>query len=181
MKGNRMKRLMTISSKITTVTLMLSSLLFTQLATADDEKLTVDIKRLTAESAIKVATAAMLECCKLGYQATATVVDKNGIVQAVIRDTLAPPISISVSKAKAFTSTNFSADTSAMESRQSINQNMGVGSFDGVLMSAGGVVINIGGTIYGAMGVSGAPSGKTDEDCAKAGIAAIAEDLEMEG
>ena len=161
---------------ITTRSLLLLTLLLTSVnSIADDENMTVDIKRLTAESAIAVATAAMLECRKEGYQATATVVDKNGMVQAVIRDTLAPPISISVSKAKAFTAANFSADTSAMADRA----NTGVGQFDGVLMSAGAVVINIGGTIYGAVGVSGAPSGKIDEDCAKAGVAAIADDLEM--
>jgi uncharacterized protein GlcG (DUF336 family) len=154
---------------------LLASLVFSFSAIAEDKKLTIEIKRLSAESAIAVATAAMLECRKQGYQATATVVDKNGIVQAVIRDTLAPPISIPISKAKAFTAVNFSADTSAMAERQ----NTGVGRFEGVLMSAGGVNINIGGTIYGAVGVSGAPSGEIDEDCAKAGIEAIAEDLEM--
>ncbi len=46
-------------------------------------------------------------------------------------------------------------------------------------MSAGGVNINVAGTIYGAVGVSGAPSGEIDEACAKAGIAVIAEELEM--
>ena len=147
-------------------------------AMADEEKtMFVSVKRLSAEAAISAATAAMLECRKQGYQATATVVDKNGIVQAVARDTLAPPVSIPISKAKAYTSVNFSADTSSMESRP----NTGVGMFDGVLMSAGGVVINVGGVIYGAIGVSGAPSGQTDEECAKAGVKAIAEDLEMAG
>ena len=142
---------------------------------AEDESLTVEIKRLSAEAAISVATAAMLECRKQGYQATATVVDKNGIVQAVVRDTLAPPISIPISKAKAFTAVNFSADTSAMAERA----NTAVGKFDGVLMSAGAVNVNFGGIIYGAVGVSGAPSGEIDEDCAKAGVEAIAEDLEI--
>ncbi|MFK5894393.1 MAG: heme-binding protein, partial [Pseudomonadota bacterium] len=40
-------------------------------------------------------------------------------------------------------------------------------------------MINIAGIIYGAVGVSGAPSGKTDEKCAKAGVEAISEELEM--
>jgi len=142
---------------------------------ADDKALTVSIKRLSAEAAITVAQAAMLECRKQGYQVTATVVDKSGNIQAVARDTLAPPVSIGISKAKAYTAVNFSADTSSMASRQ----NTAVGNFDGVLMSPGGVNINVAGTIYGAVGVSGAPSGATDEACAKAGVAAIAEELEM--
>jgi len=141
----------------------------------EDEKMTVQIARLSSEAATAVAQGAMLDCRKKGYQATATVVDKNGIVQAVVRDTLAPPVSIPISKAKAYTAINFSADTSAMASRA----NTAVGMFDGVLMSAGGVVINVGGKIYGAVGVSGAPGGDIDEACAKAGIEAISEDLEM--
>jgi len=165
-----------------TKTIRISTLTIAMLGTtaclpsyAEDSALTATIVRLSAESALTIAKAAMLECRKQGYQATATVVDKNGIVQAVARDTLAPPVSIGISKAKAYTSINFTADTSAMESRQ----NSAVGNFDGVLMSAGGVVINVGGVIYGAVGVSGAPSGVTDEACAKAGVAAIAEELEM--
>jgi uncharacterized protein GlcG (DUF336 family) len=144
-------------------------------AFAEDEALTVSVKRLSSELALTIAKEAMLDCRKKGYQATATVVDKNGIIQAVARDTLAPPVSIGISKAKAYTSINFSADTSAMADRA----NTAVGKFDGVLMSAGGVVINVGGIIYGAVGVSGAPGGDIDEACAKAGIAAISEDLEM--
>ena len=144
-------------------------------ADEDQEALSVKIVRLSAESALTIAKTAMLECRKQGYQATATVVDKNGIIQAVVRDTLAPPVSIDISKAKAYTSINFTADTSSMESRQ----NSSIGNFEGLLISAGGVVINVGGIIYGAVGVSGAPSGLTDEACAKAGIEAIAEELEM--
>ncbi len=33
--------------------------------------------------------------------------------------------------------------------------------------------------MLGGVGVSGAPSGKTDEECALAGIRAVIEDLEM--
>jgi uncharacterized protein GlcG (DUF336 family) len=52
-----------------------------------------------------------------------------------------------------------------------------------VLIIGGGLPINIGGYFYGAVGVSGAPArkktGDVDEECAKAGIDAIAVDLEM--
>jgi len=164
-----------INKKIAITTTFICSLLLSVSAQAEEQALSVSVVRLSAESALTIAKAAMLECRKQGYQATATVVDKNGIIQAVARDTLAPPVSIGISKAKAYTSINFTADTSSMESRQ----NSAVGNFEGVLMSAGGVVINVGGIIYGAVGVSGAPSGLTDEACAKAGIAAIAEELEM--
>lgn len=169
-----------INTKKTLGFSVVTAILFTSLATtafADDEDvpMTVQIARLSSEAATAAAQGAMLDCRNKGYQVTATVVDKNGIVQAVVRDTLAPPVSIAISKAKAYTAVNFSADTSAMADRA----NTAVGMFDGVLMSAGGAVINVGGKIYGAIGVSGAPGGDIDEACAKAGIAAIAEELEM--
>jgi uncharacterized protein GlcG (DUF336 family) len=56
-----------------------------------------------------------------------------------------------------------------------------VAKLDGLVVSAGGLPINIGGNILGGVGVSGAPSGKTDEKCAQAGIDAVSADLEMEG
>ncbi len=62
----------------------------------------------------------MLDCRKKGFQATATVVDKNGNTQAVVRDTLAPPVSIRISREKAYTAVNFSADTSTMTTRARI-------------------------------------------------------------
>ena len=56
-----------------------------------------------------------------------------------------------------------------------------VAKLDGLIVGAGGIPINIGGTIMGGVGVSGAPSGKTDEKCAEAGLEAVREDMEMEG
>ena len=41
------------------------------------------------------------------------------------------------------------------------------------------MLVDIGGNLYGAIGISGAPSGQTDEGCAKAGIEAVSEDLEL--
>ena len=39
--------------------------------------------------------------------------------------------------------------------------------------------IQAGGTTVGAIGVSGAPGGEADDACAKAGIAAIRDDIEF--
>ena len=140
-----------------------------------EESPSITIKRLTMESATLVAQAAIKECRKQGVQITVTVVDRNGTIQAVLRDTLAPPISLDISRMKAYTAANFMANTSAMVSRA----NTSIGRVPGLVMSAGGTIINVGGTVYGAVGVSGAPSGETDEKCAKAGVDAITEELEM--
>ena len=142
---------------------------------ANESSPTLSVKRLTMESAATVAQGAIAECRKQGVQAAATVVDKNGIVQATLRDTLAPPVTVDISKMKAYTAANFSVDTSTMDRLA----NSPIGRLDGVVMSAGGVVINVGGVIYGGVGVSGAPTGDIDEKCARAGLAAIADTLEM--
>jgi uncharacterized protein GlcG (DUF336 family) len=52
---------------------------------------------------------------------------------------------------------------------------------DGLAMFAGGVPIQAAGVLVGAVGVSGAPSGETDEECARAGVAAVQDDLDLGG
>jgi len=148
---------------------------FTHSAAADEESPYIHIKRMTMETANAIALAAVLECRKRGVQVTATVADKNGTTQAVVRDTLAPPVSITVSRLKAYTAANFSIATSGLERQASSS----LANVPGLMMGAGGVLVEAGGTIYGAVGVSGAPSGETDEACAKAGVAVVIDDLEM--
>jgi uncharacterized protein GlcG (DUF336 family) len=48
-----------------------------------------------------------------------------------------------------------------------------------MLAVGGGVVIEGGGSIFGAIGVSGAPGGEADDACARAGIKAIADKIEF--
>jgi uncharacterized protein GlcG (DUF336 family) len=43
----------------------------------------------------------------------------------------------------------------------------------------GGLMIEAGGSLLGAIGVSGAPGGKEDDVCAAAGIDAIRDDIEF--
>jgi hypothetical protein len=85
------------------------------------------------------------------------------------------PITLPISFKKAYTAVNFNADTSALGERADTP----IGRLDFLVMSAGGAVVQVGGALVGGVGVSGAPSGETDEECAKAGIAAVQDDLEM--
>lgn len=147
----------------------------TQPALADEDELVVGVKRLTMATAVKVAQGAVDECRKKGIQIAATVVDRDGTVQVTLRDTIAAPLTLSISRMKAYTAANFNSATSAMADRA----NTPIGRAPGLTMSAGGVPIQAGGSLLGAVGVSGAPSGETDEECAKAGVAAVQDDLEM--
>lgn len=142
---------------------------------AQEEPAMVSTKRLTMPTALMIAQAAVAECTKLGIQIGVTVVDREGIVQVTLRDTIAAQITVPISKGKAYTAANFNSATSAMADRA----NSPVGRAPDILMATGGLPIQIGGSLVGAVGVSGAPSGETDEQCAQAGIDAVLDDLEM--
>ncbi len=143
-----------------------------------EEPLTISIKRMKLETALRIAQAAITQCRKEGVQIAVTVVDRSGHAQVMLRDVLAMDITLEISKQKAHTAMAFNAALSTMEDR--FTKPFQVAKLDGLIISAGGIPINIGGSILGGIGVSGAPSGKTDEKCAKAGLAAVSEDLEME-
>lgn len=142
------------------------------------QPMTVNIKRLSLDTALRIGNAAIAQCRKQGVQVTVTVIDRGGDAQVVLRDTLAMDISIPISRKKAYTAMEFNAPTSALQDRFQGAYN--VPKIDELLIAAGGIPINIAGNIMGGIGVSGAPSGLTDEACAKAGLAAVQDDLEME-
>ena len=146
---------------------------------AEEQPLTLEIKRLSLETALRIAQAAIEQCRKEGVQIAVTVVDRGAHEQVVLRDVLAMDITIPISKQKAHTAMAFNTPLSQLEGR--FEGAYQVPKMDGLIISAGGLPINIGGTILGGVGVSGAPSGETDEKCAAAGIEAVRADLEMEG
>jgi len=145
-------------------------------AIAADVPVIVKIPRMTVEASEKLARATMEACRKQGIQIGVTVVDRSGDAMVVMRDTLAPRITLEISQQKANTAVNFNAATSSMENR--FTQPFSVGKVDGLVFSAGGVPIEAAGNIIGAVGVSGAATGAQDEACARAGIEAIQFELE---
>ena len=141
-------------------------------AQAADQPLMVNIKRLSMESALAMAQSALLHCREQkGVQVAVTVVDRGGHPQVVLRDVLAPDITLTISKQKAHTAMAFNSATSALAGR--FKSPFSVGKVDGLVMSAGGLPLQVGGAIIAGIGVSGAPSGETDEACAQAGIDAV--------
>jgi len=154
---------------------MSSLIVMSPFAAAEEAAPTVSLKRLTLETANKVALGAVEACRKEGIQIGVTVVDRDGNVQAMMRDTIAAQITAQISRQKAFTAVNFNAATSALSERADTP----VGRIDGLVMAAGGLPIQAGGQLLGGVGVSGAPAGETDEHCAQAGIDKVIDDLEM--
>ena len=148
-----------------------------QAQTSGKQPVLVSIKRMSLDTALKAARASIEACRKEGVQVAVTVVDRSGQAQVVLRDVLAPDLTLKVSQAKAYAAVSFVAPTSQLESR--FTQPFGPPSVGGVVIAAGGVPVQASGELVGAIGVAGAPSGQIDERCARAGFDAINEELEL--
>ena len=144
-------------------------------AAAEDENMMIQVQRLSLDTAEVIAKETIAACREKGIQVGVTVVDRNGIPQVAMRDTIAPPITLPISKGKAYAAVMFNVPTAELSERADTP----IGRVPGVVMSTGGLPIQVGGSLLGGVGVSGAPSGVTDEECAKAGIEAVQTDLEM--
>lgn len=140
--------------------------------------LTITVARLTLGTALKIAQGAIAACRKKGFETTATVVDRDGITQVVLRDTLAAPLSLAISADKAYTSAMFNAKGTVLQGQPRHQPLAHAGAH--LLFVGGSVPIEVGGVLYGAVGVSGTPSGHTDEECAAAGLKAVHQALELQ-
>lgn len=138
------------------------------------------IKLLTPETALKAAQAGLKQCRDLGYQVAIAVVDRAGQPQIIIRDRLAGPHTIEAATNKAWTAVSFKTNTTELaKNTQSGMEMSGIRGVSKVLAIGGGITVEIGGALYGAIGVSGAPNGAEDDKCAIAAIDAISVDLEF--
>lgn len=150
-------------------------------APASAQKMLLTTPTLTPAAAYKAASAALVFCQQKGYLAGVTVADRSGIPLVFLRDQLAGVHTIAVSKGKARTAASFRTATSELAAATQAGQpESGIRNIPGVVMIGGGLPIEAGGKLVGAIGVSGAPGGAADDECAKAGIAAIQDDLEFE-
>jgi uncharacterized protein GlcG (DUF336 family) len=144
------------------------------------EEATFTVKTITPEAAMRAAHAALARCRAEGFQVAVAVVDRSGITQVLVRDRFAAPQTVETAQRKAQTSVNFKMDTAALD--RELQPGRPAAALRGqpnVVAVAGGVVIEAGGSLVGGIGVSGAPGPMNDDLCARAGLKAIAEDLEF--
>jgi uncharacterized protein GlcG (DUF336 family) len=140
---------------------------------------TVAYKALTPELAFDAAKAALAECRKRGYQVAVAVVDRFGTPQAMLRDRFAGAHTVPTATGKAWTAASFKMNTTELTTATQSPAMQGLRNLPNVVMIGGGVMIEAGGSLLGAIGVSGAPGGDADEECAKSGIAAISDKLDF--
>ena len=142
---------------------------------------TFSVRILTPETALKAAQAALSHCRAAGFQAAVAVVDRMGVEQVMLRDRFAGPHTPGMAKNKAYSAVSFRVNTTELaEATQAGRAQSGVRHVPGVAAVGGGLMIEAGGSLLGAIGVSGAPGGKEDDACAAAGIAAIRDELDFE-
>lgn len=144
------------------------------------ERGTFTVRHLLPETAIKATRAALEDCRKRGYQVAVAVVDRSGVAQASLRDRFAGPHTPGTAIGKAWTAVSFRTNTLEFAAEtQAGKAASGIRDLPNVVAIGGGVLIEAGGSIVGAIGVSGAPGGEADELCAKAGLAAIRDDVDF--
>lgn len=150
------------------------------LQAAQAQSATHSVRVLTPEAALKATQAALASCRASGYQVAVAVVDRFGTAQTMLRDRFAGPHTPDTAINKAWTAVSFRTGTTDLAaSTQAGMASSGIRHLPRFVGVGGGVLIEAGGSIVGAVGVSGAPNGSADDACAKAGIAAIRDELEL--
>lgn len=153
--------------------------LFCAPAFAGDDALVI-YKSLSPEVALEAAQAALKKCRDNGFQIAVAVVDRFGQPQVMLRDRYAGLPAADTATNKAYTALSFRANTGDLaKSIRNGQLDAELARLPRVAMLAGAVVIETGGTLLGGIGVSGAPGGDKDEECAKAGLDAVRDKIDF--
>jgi uncharacterized protein GlcG (DUF336 family) len=140
---------------------------------------TLPTHRLTAALAVEAASETVAACAKQGYHETAQVVDADGVVIATLRGDSAGVHTLDSALYKAYTAASFKNDTLALAERAKGEDSIApLSRLPHVMFFGGGVPIKLGDETIGAIGASGAPGGKLDDACARAGLDKIKDRLQ---
>lgn len=136
------------------------------------------VKTITMELARDIADESIKACRKLGYQVSAVVVDRNGLIQVALRDDVATRFTLQIAEEKA-NSVILSGINSGefRKSRDDIRPELN--HMKGIIIMQGALPIEVAGSLIGAIGVSGAPGGYLDERCAQQALDKLSERIEF--
>jgi len=139
---------------------------------------TLTVKTIGMALARDIASESINICRKKGYQVSAVVVDRNGLIKAALRDDLASRFTLQIAEEKANTVVLSGINSGAFrQSRGDIRPELN--HMDGIIIMQGALPIEAAGSKIGAIGVSGAPGGEKDEDCAQQALEKFSERLEF--
>jgi len=139
---------------------------------------TLQTHRIPAALAVEAASETIAECAKQGYHETAVVLDAVGAIIVSLRGDGAGIHSLDSAHDKAYTSVSFKNDTIALAERAKGEDSIApLAKLPHVMFFGGGIVIKLGDETIGAIGASGAPGAKLDDNCARAGLDKIRDRL----
>ena len=139
---------------------------------------TLPTHRIPAALAIEAATETIAACARQGYRETAVVLDADGATIVAVRGDGAGIHTLDSAHDKAYTSVSFKNDTIALAERAKGEDSIApLAKLPHVMFFGGGVVIKLGDETIGAIGASGAPGAKLDDNCARAGLDKIRDRL----
>jgi uncharacterized protein GlcG (DUF336 family) len=140
----------------------------------------VSIQKLSAPLANELVGESVAICAQKGYIVTAVVVDLDGVRQAMLRGNGAAIHTVDNAFYKAYSAASLTLgrkedSTKAVAERMSKAppSNIPTMPLPNVTYAVGGVAIMAGGNAIGGLGISGAPGGQFDDDCARAALAKI--------
>ena len=136
------------------------------------------VRTIGMELARDIASESIKACRKNGYQVSAVVVDRNGLMQAALRDDRASRFTLQIAEEKA-NSVILSGINSGVfrKSRGDIRPELN--HMDDLIIMQGALPIEIAGSRIGAIGISGAPGGEKDELCAQQALDKLIDRLEF--
>jgi len=133
---------------------------------------------VSQEMGLKILAGAVAECKKTNSSIAVAVVNRSGKLFALVAGDKSQPHNLELAQRKAFTAFDFKrpsiewAERTGRPGAENSAQRM----LERVIPARGGVPIQIGEETIGGVGVSGSSGGgEGDENCAKAGVAAVAE------
>lgn len=138
----------------------------------------ISVRRMSMDLAADIAKQTVLACRKKGYQISVVVVDRNAIVQVSMRDVHASRFTLQIAEDKANAVILGGVDSGSFRrNRADIKDEMN--ATQGILLLEGALPIRAAGSLLGAVGVSGAPGGHLDAQCAQQGLDTVQERLDF--
>ena len=149
-----------------------------QMAIFAEAKDVVTDKSIGMDLARDIANEAVAACRKSGFNVSAVVVDRHGLMRAALRDDSAARFTLEIAERKAnMTVMAWTNSGTFRDARRDIQQELN--HINGLIVMDGGIKITSGGYNLGAIGVSGAPGGEKDAACAKKALEKLSERIEF--
>ena len=134
----------------------------------------ITTQKISAALANELVGESVADCAKKGYKVVAVVVDLDGVRQAMLRGDGAPIHSMDNAFYKAYTLASMGLarkeeSTKQMQDRMAKAPPSSVPVFPlpNITYAQGAIALIANGETMGALGVSGAPGGQFDEECAR--------------